>query len=130
MNIRIFLPLCVVCALLLVACAKPESTTNRDSTTPAATSANPIQPPLVTRTSGEKIGVPECDAFLAAYEDCVFSKAPEATRANYKAAIEHWRFTWKKLAANPTTKATLAQQCKQAIEQAKVSSVKDFNCNF
>ena len=80
-------------------------------------------------TAGEKIGVPECDEFIAAYDACVSSKVPEPARAQYKTSIEQWRTSWRKLAANPNTKATLAQVCKQSAEQAR-ASMKSYNCTF
>ncbi len=129
MKLRIFLPLCVMCALLLVACARQDETTNRasSSSTPVASSATPAAP--ATTAPGDKIGVPECDDFIAAYDACVSSKVPETARAQYKSAIEQWRSGWKRLAENPQTKPTLASACKQTIEQAR-ASMKSYNCTF
>ena len=127
MKLRIFLPLCVMCALMLVACARQDDTTNRASSSPVASSATPAAPAPVA--SGDKIGVPECDDFIAAYDACVSSKVPEVARAQYKTAIEQWRSGWKKLADNPQTKPTLAAACKQTVEQAR-ASMKSFNCTF
>ena len=128
MKMRIFLPLCVMGALVLAACSKQEeATTNSASSAPAASSATPAAP--VTIASGDKIGVPECDDFIAAYDACVSSKVPDVARAQYKTTIEQWRTSWKKLAENPNTKATLASVCKQSAEQARVS-MKTFNCTF
>jgi hypothetical protein len=127
MKLRIFLPLCLMCGLLLVACARQDETTNRASSTPVASSATPAAP--ATAAAGDKIGVPECDDFIAAYDACVSSKVPEVARAQYKTAIEQWRSSWKKLAENPNTKATLASACKQTIEQAR-ASMKSYNCTF
>lgn len=86
--------------------------------TPATTNAN--------ASSGEKIGVPECDEFIAKYEACT-SKVPEVARAQYKAAVDQWRSSWKKLAANPATKGTLAAACKQAAEQ-QAAAWKMYGC--
>lgn len=129
MKLKIFLPLGVMCALMLVACARQDDTTNRASSTstPVASSATPAAP--ATTAPGDKIGVPECDDFIAAYDACVSSKVPEVARAQYKTAIEQWRSGWKKLADNPQTKPTLAAACKQTIEQAR-ASMKAYNCTF
>jgi hypothetical protein len=129
MKLRIFLPLCVMCTLMLAACARPDESTNRAATTstPVASSATPAAP--ATTAAGDKIGVPECDDFIAAYDACVTSKVPEVARAQYKASIEQWRTGWKRLADNPQTKPTLAAACKQTVEQAK-ASMKSFNCTF
>ena len=130
MKKRILLPLCVVIGLLLVACGKTEVTVNNNSSTPPATKATPASTPATTvSTSGEKIGVPECDEYIAAYDACVSGKVPEVARAQYKTSIEQLRTSWRQLAANPNTKATLASACKQAAAQAKVS-MKSYNCTF
>lgn len=121
----------LVCALLLLGCYK-ESTTNRNSTAPA-NSAEPAKPAATTATtttaSAEKVGVPECDDYIAKYEACVSGKVPEAARAQYKTSIDQMRKSWQTLAANPQTKASLAAACKTAADQARVS-MKSFGCAF
>ncbi|HKO98942.1 MAG TPA: hypothetical protein VJU86_18215 [Pyrinomonadaceae bacterium] len=129
MKVRIFLPMVAICALLVVACSKTEVTTNREATAPVASNATTPAQPTAVLTTAEKIGVPECDNFLAAYDACVSGKVPEAARAQYKASIEQWRTSWKKLADNPATKASLAAACKQSAEQAK-TSMTAYNCTF
>jgi hypothetical protein len=149
---KIFVPfmLFVLCAFWLAACGGSDTTTdNGNSTTtnvnkttttttttttssPATTSSSPAMtssPAKTTTASGDKIGVPECDDFLAKYDACVSSKVPEAARAQYKASLEQWRKSWRDLAANPQTKGTLAQACKTSAEQAR-QSMKSFNCEF
>ena len=128
---RVFLFLCLVSAIVLVGCSKSE-TTNQSATNSNANKAASATAPASTApatASGEKIGVPECDEFIAAYDACVSNKVPEAVRAQYKASIEQWRTSWRKLAANPNTKATLAAACKQSAEQAR-ASMKTYNCTF
>jgi hypothetical protein len=133
MKKGIFLSLCVFFGLLLAACSKAEVTTN--SSAPAASSpaaARAASPAATTKTTAgttEEIGVPECDKFIAAYDACVSSKVPESSRAQYKASIEQWRSSWRTLAANPLTKATLATVCKQSEEQAK-TAMKSYGCTF
>ena len=98
-----------------------DSNKNTSTTTTTTTTSS-------TTTSGEKIGIPECDDFIAKYEACV-SKAPEAQRAQFQASLKQWRDSWRQLAKNDMTKGTLAAACKQAMEQAK-SSMKSYNCTF
>jgi hypothetical protein len=131
MNKKILVLICLAFGLLLVACGKTEVTVNRNDAAPAAnTATNPASSPATAVVvSGDKIGVPECDDFIAAYEACVTGKVPEVARAQYKTAIEQWRTSWKQLAANPNTKATLTAACKQSAEQARVS-MKSYNCTF
>jgi hypothetical protein len=122
--------LCVICTIVLIGCAKTETANNSSSTgnsNKAATAA--ASPATATTAAGEKIGVPECDDFIAAYDACVSSKVPESARAQYKTAIAQWRSSWSKLAANPNTKATLAAACKQSAESAR-ASMKSYGCTF
>ena len=125
MTKRMVLPLCAVFAFLLAACAAP--TTNTTNTAPSA--ATNTSTPAVVVPTGDKIGIAECDDFLAAYEACVTGKVPEAARAQYKAGLEQWRTSWKKLAENPQTRASLAAACKQSAEQAR-TQMKSFDCTF
>ena len=125
MTKRMVLPLCAVFAFLLVACAKTETTTNNA----APSTATSTSTPAVLAPSGDKIGVAECDDFIAAYDACVTGKVPEAARAQYKATIEQWRTSWKKLAENPQTRSSLAAACKQSAEQAR-AQMKSFDCTF
>ena len=134
MNKKILVPLCLVFGLLLVACGTTDVTVNRNSAAPPATTTSPASAPASTPAtavvvSSEKIGVAECDDFITAYDACVTGKVPEVARAQYKASIEQWRTSWRQLAANPNTKATLASVCKQSAEQARVS-MKSYNCTF
>jgi hypothetical protein len=123
--------LCVICTIVLIGCSKTEpnnsSSTTGNSNKAATAAASPAT--ATTATAGEKIGVPECDDFIAAYDACVSSKVPEAARAQYKTAIAQWRSSWSKLAANPNTKATLAAACKQSAESAR-ASMKSYGCTF
>jgi hypothetical protein len=128
---KFFLLLCIICAILLVGCAKSD-TTNESATTANANKATSSTTPAkatTATTAGEKIGVPECDDFIAAYDACVSDKVPEAARAQYKTAIAQWRSSWSKLAENPQTKASLAAACKQSAESAR-ASMKTYGCTF
>ena len=78
---------------------------------------------------GQKIGVPECDDFIAKYDACVSSKVPEAARAQYQKALGQWRESWQKLAENPQSRARLASACKQAAEQ-QAAALKTYGCAF
>lgn len=123
--------LSVVCSIVLIGCAKTEPANNSSATSNANKAATAAASPATATTApaGEKIGVPECDDFIAAYDACVSSKVPESARAQYKTAIAQWRSSWSKLAANPTTKATLAAACKQSAESAR-ASMKSYGCTF
>lgn len=110
----------VLCAAILVGCSKTEMTENSNTaagnSNKATTTATTTAPTTTTTSSGEKIGIPECDEFIAKYEACT-NKVPEMARAQYKSAVEQWRTSWKKMAADPATKGSLTAACKQAAEQ-------------
>jgi len=122
MLTKISLLLSVVCIMVLIGCAKTGNTNGNTGTTANTNKAT-------NTAAAQKIGVPECDEFIAAYDACVSSKVPESARAQYKTAIEQWRTSWSKLAANPNTKATLAAACKQSAESAR-ASMKSYGCTF
>src|ERR1041385_2904001 len=126
MLTKVSLILCTALAIVLFGCSKTE--TNNSNTTANAnkTAAVPAAPATAPATTGEKIGVPECDEFIAAYDTCVSGKVPEVARAQYKTAVEQWRSSWKKLADNPQTKGSLAAACKQIAEQQK-TALKSYN---
>ena len=120
----------VLCAAILIGCSKTETTNNSNSTTTGVDKPMTTNSPSTTKSSssGEKIGIAECDDLIAKYEACV-SKVPEAQRSQYESTLKQWRDTWRELAKNSMTKGTLAAACKQALEQAK-TSMKAYNCSF
>jgi len=112
--------------MLLIGCSKTETTTNDNAASSSKASRSPA---TTTVSAGEKIGVPECDDFIAKYDACVSSKVPEAARVQYKSAVAEWRKSWKKLADNPATKGSLAAACKQAAEQ-QAAALKTYGCTW
>jgi len=76
-----------------------------------------------------KIGIAECDGYLARFDACLTDHVPEAARAPYKGSLEAQRTQWQRLAANPQTKAGLAQACKTAAEHQR-TVMKSFKCTF
>jgi hypothetical protein len=122
-----------VCVLFAFACSSPDSTTNSSSPTTSNTNAPTATttpaPTSTTTATAEKIGVAECDDYIAAYDACVSSKVPEASRAQFKSSLEQARSSWRQLAANPQTKATLGAACKQALEVAR-TSLKAYGSTF
>jgi len=132
------LVLSILCAAILIGCSKTEmsnSNTTADNSNKSATgttgttSTSGTSTAGTTTSSGEKIGIPECDDFLAKYEACVSNKVPEAARAQYQTGLKQWRDSWKKMADNPQTKGALAAACKQARDSSE-ASLKSFGCTF
>lgn len=95
------------------------NTTNTTANTTTNTAANTEK--KETASTGDKIGVPECDEYIEKFEACISSKVPEAARAAYKSSFETMRSAWKTSAANPQAKAALATGCKQALDTAKTT---------
>jgi len=124
---------CVLCAAILIGCNKTEtgnSNTASDNTNkPATTTSTPATTTSTTASAGDKIGVPECDEYLAKYEACVSGKVPELARAQYQSTLKQLRESWKKLAENPQTKGTLAAACKQSKEQTE-AALKTYGCTW
>ena len=120
--------LAVLCTAILIGCSKTDNTNNSNTAAGNSNKTTAASTPA-TVPAGEKIGVPECDDFIAKYDACVSSKVPEAARAQYKSAIAQWRASWKKLAENPATKGTLASACKQAAAQQE-TALKSYGCSW
>ncbi|MGZ8843972.1 MAG: hypothetical protein ACXW18_09945 [Pyrinomonadaceae bacterium] len=121
---------CVLCAAILIGCSKTEtSNTNTTTENSNKTGATTSTPATTTASTGDKVGIPECDDFIAKYEACVSGKVPEMARGPFQISLKTWRAEWKKLADNPQTRGTLAAGCKQAAEQAN-ASMKAYGCTF
>ena len=127
MLTRTLLIFAVLCTAILIGCSKTDTMENSNTmanSNKPATTTTPAK--TTTASSGEKIGVPECDEFIAKYEACA-SKVPEAGRAAYNSSLEQMRASWKKLADNPATRSSLAAACKQATE-AQAAAWKTYGC--
>lgn len=133
MSKRILLAFCILCSLLL-ACSKSESI-NSETNSAKATPEKPVAPPTndastsTNLSAGDKIGVPECDQFIANYEACLNDKVPAASREKFQTGLAEWRAAWKRLAANPQGKTMLETACKNAAEQTR-AQMKAYNCTF
>lgn len=124
------LVLSLVCGLLLMACTTTETTNNSNTAVVTSTPATATTPASTTAsTTGDNIGVPECDDFITKYDACVSNKVPEMVRAQYKDAIARWRTEWRRMANDPATRGQLATTCKQAAEQQS-AALKSFGCTF
>ena len=122
---------CFVFAMILIGCSKTETANNSNSATttaekPAGAGAPASSTSSTAASSGEKIGIPECDEFIAKYDSCA-PKVPEVARAQYKSAGTQMRESWKKLADNPQTRASLAAACKTAAEN-QAAAWKMYGC--
>ena len=127
--------LCVLLGAVMLACGGAENTNTAANTNTNAntkTTASPAaaaSPAATTAASGDKIGVPECDDYIAKVEACLKGKVPEASKGALQTALDTNRKAWRDAAANPQTKAALAQGCKTATETAK-TAWKAYGCDF
>ncbi len=118
----------ILCAAILIGC----STTGTSNSNTAADNSNKAATTGTTRTtaaSGDKIGIAECDDYIAKYESCVRGKVPEAARATLENSLKQARDNWKKAAENAQSRGTLAAACKQASEAA-AASMKAYGCTW
>jgi hypothetical protein len=126
--------LCVLLGAVMLACGGAAdnantATTNATANANTKAAASPAANTSTTASTGDKIGVPECDEYIVKYEACISGKVPEAARATFKNSLETMRTTWKKAAETPQGKAALAQGCKQALDSAK-TSLASYNCTW
>ena len=112
----------------LIGCGGATTVTN---TTKPADNSKPADNTKTadTKPAADKIGVPECDEYVAKYEACIFDKVPEAQRAILKTSFEAQRKGFKDAAATPQGKSGLAATCKQMLETAK-SSMNAYGCKW
>jgi hypothetical protein len=115
------LALCLLTGLLLLACGGGASDNSANSSNAAAGNGNKAANTANTSTAGgEKIGVPECDEYIAKVEACL-AKVPAAGQPAVKSSLEAMRKSWRDAAATPQGKAGLAAGCKAALDQAKTT---------
>lgn len=130
MSRSLLLMLCLVIAVLVLACGPPTNKNGAANISATSTAASPAPTTAATTAAtGTQVGVAECDTFITAYENCVTTKVPEQARAQFQASINTWRTEWKKLADNPQSRATLASVCKTQLETAR-TQMKAYNCTF
>lgn len=121
------LALCLLAGLLLIACGGGASD-NAANSSNAAANGNKAANTSTAGTSGEKIGVPECDEYIAKVEACL-AKIPAAGQPAVKTSLDTMRKSWRDAAATPQGKAGLAVGCKQALETAK-TTYNSYGCSW
>jgi hypothetical protein len=121
---------CAAAGLLLLACGG-EAPTNTAANANAADSANSMAADAgaAGESGGGKIGVPECDDFIAKYEACVDSEVPAAMRAAVKSSLDSSRAAWRNAAVTAEGRADLARTCKAAHEEAR-KSLSAYDCSW
>ena len=124
--------LCVLLGTVMLACGGADNANTANTANTAVSNANTkaTASPAATTTAstGDKIGVPECDEYITKVEACL-AKAPAAAQASIKASMDTLRTSWKTAAANPQTKAALGQGCRTALDQAKTTYA-SYGCSW
>lgn len=126
MRVGTRLQVCLAATSVLIACGGGEAP-RPAATPPAAATAAP--PAAVAPASGSEFGVPECDAYIKAYTECVASKVPEAARAQMQAALDQSKQAWQMAATTSEGKAGLVDACRQAQDAARMS-MQAYGCTF
>src|SRR5258708_2329242 len=129
MLTKTFLAFCVLCAFVLIGCTKTETMSNSNSTTSNSNKTTTTTSTSTAPSTGDKVGVPECDDYITKYEACVNGKVPEMARAQFNSTMKTLRDSWRQAASTPQGKTGLAAACKQATDMAK-TSMKSYGCEF
>jgi hypothetical protein len=122
----------ILCAAVLIGCSTTEtsnSNTAAGNSNKAATTNSNTGGSSTTAATGDKIGIAECDDYIAKYETCIRGKVPEAARATLESSLKTSREQWKKAAENAQSRGTLAAACKQASDAA-ATSMKAYGCTW
>lgn len=77
-----------------------------------------VAPAPPSPAAGESTGIPECDAFIAAYE-CYFASMAGQGMPQTQAAIAQMRSAYKNGAATGVGRNALAASCSQQLEGMK-----------
>ena len=116
--------LCVLCAAMMVGCFKSQMTSNNQASTANGNSADSA--PVA---SAEKIGIPECDEFVAKYETCISDHVPAAQQRQYRENIQAWSKLWRQRMVSSTPRDVVVAACKRHIIASR-DSMKSFGCDF
>ena len=123
MSAKTILIVVVVCVPFLDGCAGLVTRNNNSN------SAKETSNSTASKTSSsEKIGIPECDDFIAKYNACISDHVPEAKKIEYKENIDAFARSWKQLTAN-SDRNTVAAACKRHSDITR-EKMKRFGCEF
>jgi hypothetical protein len=104
-----------------VACGKGESAGGKGEARGTGSVAQQVE-------ATEPVGVPECDDYLAKYDRCISEKLSDAS-AQPKRSADMMRASWRQAAADPEARTGLAETCRVALKEAKIS-MKAYSCSW
>lgn len=132
MNVSRQMVLVGMFCVALSGCGQKEQTA-----VPASDAKQPVKASVVATPAaapaaaadGDKVGIAECDAYIAKYEACIKDKVPAAAQAAMKTSFDAQRKAWRDAAKNADSRATLAAACTQANTLAK-QAMSAYGCNW
>jgi hypothetical protein len=87
-------------------------------------------PSGATTSAADRIGVPQCDAFLDAYQRCVDKKVPASEQPELQTALADTRVRLHDaLVADPSSGPGLVKTCKDLAREA-TTATKKYGCSF
>ena len=126
-KLAFMLAACLICgSLATAACSSGDGSS---AGAQSKTTASETKPATTAATTGDSIGVAECDQYLAAYESCLKDKVPAAARDMMKSSFDSTRASWRQAAATPEGRAGLATACKAARDAAR-QAMSSYGCQF
>ena len=123
MSVRTILIVLVLSVPFLNGCAGLATRNNSNATATKGSSNS-----AAGQTASAKIGIPECDDFIAKYNACISDHVPAARKTEYKENIDAFARAWKQLMAN-SDRAVVAAACKRHTDMAR-ENMKQFGCEF
>jgi len=127
-KLAFMLAACLICGSLATAACSSGDASPAGAQVKTAPDAKPATTTGPAST-GDSIGVAECDQYLAAYESCLKDKVPAAAREMMKTSFDSTRASWRQAAATPEGRAGLANACKAARDAAR-QSMGSYGCQF
>jgi hypothetical protein len=89
----------------------------------------PPAPPSLPGT-GDRTGVPQCDAFLDKYMRCIADKVPAAERPDFEQALADTRVRLRDaLVADPSAGPAIVKTCDRLQDEARKGTAK-YRCKF
>lgn len=120
----------LIATLTLAACSEQAAPPSANAAAPSAAVAPAAEPVAAAAPTSEAVtGIAECDDFLAAYQQCLNEKMPEQARPQMAVGFEQWKTSWRDLAANDATRASLPQVCQQSREASK-PALQAYGCSL
>jgi hypothetical protein len=124
-------------AVALACSGKPKAVATEPADAALEAEADAVDPEAeLDEGSGPEVpiitpfGVPECDAYVKRYLDCVETKTSGEPKARLLRAFEMNRTKWRTLATMREGALALGVACRAAEQKAKEELSVDYGCEF